>query len=753
MLTIFFAFVYLATYSGAPHSPDEWFYLRGTQAALDGRWADIQVHGWLFSLLAVPLLALSASLPRIGAYQVTLLLNIPVTASTGGLVWLLLTELGADRRQSLGIALTYGLATLAWPYSHYFFREPMAGFFLTLSYWGLIRFGRQPGWFAVLVAGMAFLAGVAVKQTLLAFLPFIGLGWLAVLGCIAIRQRSGNFLSTQIDFWLCGNKFRERFLLWLGTLGGILLATWLLTLALPWHPGYLASGPHWASFLALWFSPGWGLIVYVPILLLSFLGVPDFARHYPVLALTILGGALFYILAASANPFWWGYWSFGPRQLLPLLPLLCLPTFFGWRWLTAHWGRWGIGIGLLLVGLSLSIQLVGVLTPFNLYTRWFLLTDGVTGPALAWDLQRWPLFGMLRFLSPETLDPAWLRGAVNGIQAHWALLLLCLTGAILALFWLIRLLYHSQETPYWPGRAILLALVLGWNGLALWGVNNLYLDPRYEPDLGYLEAATILRREREPGDLLVLDLWTENLTGPLVAMLNYCQGQCPERLDLVREDLMDRERRWQETRLKDLAGHDRVWLLLTRVPEGDPNSVVEHWLEQVGYLEFCRWTGPQVRLCLYHLGPGDLLWQGPVEARFGSDLRLVEAEVARSPAQGQSPVSVRPGQVILVRLTWQALSPVPEEYILSLQLIDKHGRLLTALDHRPGGSFRPMFTWQPEDLIPDRYALPLPSESTPGSYRLLAILYRPTDGQRLPVQQVDSVRGDGVLITSFEVVP
>ena len=49
-----------------------------------------------------------------------------------------------------------------------------------------------------------------------------------------------------------------------------------------------------------------------------------------------------------------------------------------------------------------------------------------------------------------------------------------------------------------------------------------------------------------------LDLWTEKLTGPAEAMLNYCQGHCPPRLDLTREALVDREEDWQRERLADL---------------------------------------------------------------------------------------------------------------------------------------------------------------------------------------------------------
>ena len=135
-------FIYLLTYSGAPHNPDEWFYLDGTQAALSGDFAGVQAHGRLFSWLIVPFYALSLAVPGVGSFQAGLLLNIAVTAATATLLFLVLAELQYASRLRLAAALTYGLGTLAWPYSHYLFREPAAGLALLAAVWAGLRFWR-----------------------------------------------------------------------------------------------------------------------------------------------------------------------------------------------------------------------------------------------------------------------------------------------------------------------------------------------------------------------------------------------------------------------------------------------------------------------------------------------------------------------------------------------------------------------------------------------------------------------------------
>lgn len=598
---------------------------------------------------------------------------------------------------------------------------------------------RRPG--ALIGAGIACACAVAVKFTLLAFVPFLALAIVLALA------RPWLLRLTRRGWAITGAVFVA---LTAGAIWSIRHTPQLARVI----PHYVWQAPDLSAFVALWASPGWGLLLYVPVFAMALIGSVAFARRAPIAAFIALGGSLFYMVESTTNPFWWGYWAFGPRQLVPLLPLLCLPIPFGLHWLWPRWRGVGRAAAGLVVGLSVFVQLIGVLIPFNEYARQIFLGADLTGPAITWRWDLWPLAGMARFLKPGLLDIAWLAGRDTGvIQFRWSILvpLLIMTAFTGGWLWLLA---RRQRASRWPGGAWLsLALCLAWAPLALWAVRGVYLDERYQPSLGYPAAAQMVREARRAGDLLVTDLWTDNLSGPTVAMLNYCRGGCPPRLDLVRENLVNRETDWERTRLADLAGYRRAWLVLERVAEGDPNSIVERWLGQVGYLERCQWTGPQVRLCLYGLGPGVLLGRGPAGATFGDVLVLRSAEISLTGGDGSSGVPARPGDQLLTDLAWETLGAPAADYVASLQLISPDGRLAAGADVPPGNGFRPTSAWQAGERSTDRRALTISEDVSAGHYGLWLIVYDPTTGQRLPVQLANGTVGDALPLLTVEVGP
>lgn len=740
-LAAFLLFLYLLSYSGVPHNPDEWYYLTGTQAAVTGNLRNVQAHGWLFSLLIVPFYVAAMAISDLGSFQAATLLNNVIVAATAVTLLRTLAETKISRGSRVAAALIFGLGTLAWPYSRYLFREPAAGLFLLGTVWGIEHFSQHKRPAALLAAGLAFVCAVAVKYTMLAFLPFLALAALWASACFWWPKLTARL-------WLVGITVAGALL------GIILWGTGGMTLLARAVPDYLRQWPNLNAFAALWISPGWGLLLYAPALILGVVGGVQFARHAPIVAFIGLGGSLFYILASTTNPFWWGYWAFGPRQLVPLLPLLCLPIPFGLQWLKTHWGRWGLITAGVLIGLSVLIQLVGVLVPFNEYARQVLLRANLTGPAITWRWDLWPILGMIRFARPALLDIAWLAGRVEAtVTFRWPVFAVLLTATLLSGLWLWYLVRRTQSVRSSVADWISLTLCIMWLPAAILSVRQVYLDERYQPALGFPVAAEIVRQEQRLGDLLVTDLWTENLNGPLVAMLNYCRGGCPPRLDLTREDLIHREIDWQRTRLADLAGYRRAWLVLERVAERDPNSIVERWLGQVGYLERCQWTGPQVRLCLYGLGPGVPLGQGSAGVAFGDVLRLRSAEISLTGGDGSAGVPARPGDQLLIDLAWETVGAPAADYVISLQLIGPDGRLAAGADVQPGNGFQPTSTWRVGERLADRRALTIPDTADAGRYSLSLIVYDPANGQRLSVRSAAGAVGDMLPLLMVEVGP
>ncbi len=102
-----------------------------------------------------------------------------------------------------------------------------------------------------------------------------------------------------------------------------------------------------------------------------------------------------------------------------------------------------------------------------------------------------------------------------------------------------------------------------------------------------------------------------------------------------------------------------------------------------------------------------------------------------------SPRSLEPGQTLEVALFLQATRPITEDYTLAFQLLSPvpgDDAALINFNAIPGDGNYPTYAWQPDEVIVDRYRLRVPGRVEQAqSWRVVAILYRLCDGERLPV--------------------
>lgn len=100
----------------------------------------------------------------------------------------------------------------------------------------------------------------------------------------------------------------------------------------PLTPKYFWATPFFEGFLGLLASPGRGLFIYSPILLLSLVGIVKAWRAsqqgpgYLLVKYSTLG-VLLTILVHSKWWSWWGGLCYGPRLLADALPALCLALY------------------------------------------------------------------------------------------------------------------------------------------------------------------------------------------------------------------------------------------------------------------------------------------------------------------------------------------------------------------------------------------------------------------------------------------
>jgi hypothetical protein len=79
----------------------------------------------------------------------------------------------------------------------------------------------------------------------------------------------------------------------------------------------------------------------------------------------------------------------------------------------------------------------------------------------------------------------------------------------------------------------------------------------------------------------------------------------------------------------------------------------------------------------------------------------------------------RPGEIAEVTLYWRGLAATEDDMMVSIYLIDEHGRPLAQTDGPPLAGDYPTMLWQPGIWIADVHYIAIPEETPPGEYRLL----------------------------------
>ncbi|NOZ05930.1 MAG: glycosyl transferase, partial [Chloroflexi bacterium] len=100
-------------------------------------------------------------------------------------------------------------------------------------------------------------------------------------------------------------------------------------------------------------------------------------------------------------------------------------------------------------------------------------------------------------------------------------------------------------------------------------------------------------------------------------------------------------------------------------------------------------------------------------------------------------------------LYWQAVQGVDKDYTVFVHLVGPDGQIWAQHDAPPGGGFFPTSFWQSGDTVADTHELTLPADAPAGTYRLLAGLYDPGSGARLPVRTGSAGPADHLTLSTF----
>jgi hypothetical protein len=332
-----------ATMGGHTYSSDEETYLLGTRALLhhttvitpspdiDGT-VSLVAHknGMLTTAAPIGTLVLFApglvvgkiiSLPFGGDSReealrlVYLSSNSLMTALTAGLLFLLSRRLGASRRVGLLLSIAFALGTWAWPHSKTGFSEPGTSLMLTSTMLALVAHWQRPTRWSPFWVGLLAGCVVLTRASTMLFLPIF-----ALMCLVGMRTSEGVRHDAR----------RAVRTLGLFAAGGVLPAiafsvnAWLRFGSLV-DSGYQTvpyTTPPAEGLFGLFLSPGKGLVWYAPIVVVVLFGLRfswNAQRRYALTVGLIVAAHLFVYARFEV---WSGEAAYGPRYLLPLLPLI-----------------------------------------------------------------------------------------------------------------------------------------------------------------------------------------------------------------------------------------------------------------------------------------------------------------------------------------------------------------------------------------------------------------------------------------------
>ena len=271
------------------------------------------------------------------------------------------TQFGATPHSALvGVAL-FGTTSYIVGFASNFFQHALETLTVLTGFYLLFKDARVPSVLYRALAGLLVGYTVVVRAQSLVLVPALS-GYFVWNLCR--RQR----LHTNSKYVRIGEVLLESLpffgLVFLGMCAQLLINNFKFG-SPSFSGGYTVAASFDSSLLTslygFLFSPGQSIFVFTPLLIVVPLYATEFKRVYPVEAACILGMAISYLLFYGKYVTWHAQWSFGPRFLLVIVPLLLLPFAGWWVKASASWRAVALALG----ALGLLVQTLHVAVNFS----------------------------------------------------------------------------------------------------------------------------------------------------------------------------------------------------------------------------------------------------------------------------------------------------------------------------------------------------------------------------------------------------
>lgn len=621
------------------------------------------------SLAIMPLVLIAKLAPWLSIRATTMLFNVLVTTATTLVLYHLARDLGYRVRTAMVLGLIYGLATFAITYVKTLFGEPLAAL-IVLS---IVYLSIKGKYFAVTGALLGLLIGLNTIYAL--FVPLVAL-FLFLKKPVQLRNLLAFSAPIAISLALLGLYNWVRF----GS---------PLTSGYHFAQGEGFTNPFFLGVFGLTFSPYRGLFWYNPVLLLSIPGWLMFRRIHARWAWFALALIALQVVAFASWWSWHGGVTWGPRFLLPALPLMVLflaPLVeSGRKWI------WAVVGG--MIGVSFVIQILGALYNYLVYEGYLFITfwpdldtavETLRRSPVLFDALLSPIIGHLALLrAGAPVEVAWAANGVDIIHLLAALSLMALgllVGFIKRFGWLIAAV------------AIFLAL----NLVAARQPNDVReLENALQPSGVALAATTLF----ESG---LMDV--EN--GTRVISVNAPTAPDDDRarqmFDYARSQAVDRP----------------FWYVTWFAPASlDDWQARELW--QSAYFVAERPVGNH-RALWFDLTP-------PIEPQQSGGWRFNQVAVLENYTIVPDPDGVR------VVVAWSRRLSAVDNHAWFIHLVDANGQIVAQQDRQPQGGYAPTSQWEQGTTIIDRLFFPLPTNTDLADWHVRIGWVDPATGDLMPV--------------------
>lgn len=701
--------------------------------------------------LAMPLLKLAETIPRLGNIHTVWLFNIIITSLNVGLLYLIVRALHYDDKVAVAVAISAGIATNMWAYSQTFFREPLVSFFILFALFGL-QIGHQRGWLWWMT-GVVWALGMLILAFLTKFSAFMivpalvvfAFPHLKILNHQRVRQFSIGLLTIQV------------------------IALFILMLYQPLTDGLTPlierfnDSPDLIGYVLRVYilSPGASLWGTSPVLLMALIGCVMLFRQKQhrlvwMVWLAFLGYTVGHALVTGTD--WFGGQSWPPRFLVPIVPVLMIATapvmermFQKKRFLAILW--------LILLGYGVWIQFSGV------SLMWYQYENSL--PSESGGLTEWePGLTQLEYFRWVILPQRWSDLGLDFLwtrtdEVGWGIQFSILTIASIAiLLWIVS---HNKSRL----RFFAPILILLWSVLVITNFRAVYArDPvvqSHKPALH--DALDYVTQQAEPDDILILP---NNSYERFI--LNHLDKASPRPIILQPELAEPASERQPALVVSDnpntwlplsslrvvhhIASHrDGFWYLANTSPFMTWSfRPFERYMALYYYpLQEIELAHPDetVRLLEYSTqnpAPNPFSTLFPdynSDLRYGENIQLVGFHIPNG-------VQYEAGQAVELSLLWQADAPVEFDYTVAWFVADAEtGQVLVqGQDSMPQAGFEPTSQWQANVPVWDNRALRLPDDLSVGEYVIWMLMYRynPETNtiERLPVTGQNVINGENI---------